>query len=175
MIPAWADMWRTFGRIGLLSFDGPAAQIGLMHRELVAERGWLDERGLASAPSFRMMLPGPEAMHLAAYCGWRLRGTAGGLLAGLLFALPGASVTFALAALYGTRTDLPAVRPAFLGTRAVVPRKIVQAMANLSRHALKSPADVAIAMPAFAAIFWLRLPFPSSSSWPRAAVVSGPI
>ena len=42
--PSFREMVRVFGRIGLLSFGGPAGQIALMHRELVEERGWLDER-----------------------------------------------------------------------------------------------------------------------------------
>ena len=153
-------MRRVFGRIGVLSFGGPAAQIALMHRELVEERGWLDERRFAAALSFCMMLPGPEAMQLATYCGWRLRGTAGGLLAGLLFVLPGAAVIFALAALYATHGDAPWVRAAFLGVQAAVLGIVVQAMAKLSRRALTRPGDALIAVLAFAAIFALHLPFP---------------
>jgi chromate transporter len=62
-----AELFRVFGRIGLLSFGGPAAQIALMHRELVEERGWLTEKQYLQALSFCMLLPGPEAMQLATY------------------------------------------------------------------------------------------------------------
>ena len=79
--PTLADLTRTFGRIGLLSFGGPAAQIGLLHRVLVDERGWLDERQYLRALSFCMLLPGPEAMQLATWAGWRLRGVPGGVRA----------------------------------------------------------------------------------------------
>ena len=89
---SWPEMLRTFGRIGLLSFGGPAAQIALMHRELVDHKRWLSEDDYLRALSFCMLLPGPEAMQLATYAGWRLRGIPGGLLAGLLFVLPGALV-----------------------------------------------------------------------------------
>jgi len=90
--PDMAEMTRVFGRIGVLSFGGPAAQIALMHKELVEERSWLDEPSFLRALSLCMLLPGPEAMQLATYAGWRLRGVPGGLLAGLLFVLPGAAV-----------------------------------------------------------------------------------
>ncbi|MEO1779394.1 MAG: chromate transporter, partial [Pseudomonadota bacterium] len=89
MTPSWTEMTRVFGRIGVLSFGGPAAQIALMHDNLVERHKWLTEQQYLRALSLCMLLPGPEAMQLATYAGWRLRGTAGGLLAGLLFVVPG--------------------------------------------------------------------------------------
>ena len=80
--PSRSEMLRVFGRIGLLSFGGPAGQIALMHRELVEERQWLDEPRFLHALNFSMLLPGPEAMQLATYSGWLLRGVVGGLIAG---------------------------------------------------------------------------------------------
>ena len=91
---------RVWLKIGLLSFGGPAAQIALMHQILVEEKGWLSEQKYLNALSFCMLLPGPEAMQLATYAGWRLHGTLGGLIAGLLFVLPGACVVLMLAIVY---------------------------------------------------------------------------
>ena len=102
MRPSLSDMFRVFGRIGLLSFGGPAAQIALMHRELVEKRTWLTEKQYLSALSFCMLLPGPEAMQLATYAGWRMRGTLGGVLAGLLFVIPGALMPRKTASTHGT-------------------------------------------------------------------------
>ncbi|MGB2203439.1 MAG: chromate transporter, partial [Pseudooceanicola atlanticus] len=102
-------MIRRFGRIGLLSFGGPAAQIAVMHEELVDKGRDLEEKDFLGALSFCMLLPGPEAMQLATYAGWRLRGVAGGLLAGLLFVLPGALVIAALAFAYARWGTLPVV------------------------------------------------------------------
>ena len=90
------DLAAVFGRIGLLSFGGPAAQIALMHRDLVEARPWLTEAQFLRALSFCMLLPGPEAMQLATYAGWRLRGVPGGLIAGGLFVMPGALVIAAI-------------------------------------------------------------------------------
>jgi len=90
--PSLAEATRVWLYIGLLSFGGPAAQMALMHRELVEERRWLDEQTYLNGLSFCMLLPGPEAMQLATYAGWKFHGTLGGLIAGLLFVLPGAFV-----------------------------------------------------------------------------------
>ena len=84
--PTPREAARVWWRIGLLSFGGPAAQIALMHREIVELRGWLSERQFLNALSFCMLLPGPEAMQLATYAGWRLHGVRGGVTAGLAFA-----------------------------------------------------------------------------------------
>ena len=109
------DLIRVFGRIGLLSFGGPAAQIALMHRELVETRDWLTEQEFLRALSFCMLLPGPEAMQLATYAGWKRQGIIGGLFGGGLFVLPGALVITVLALAYGTYGNLPVVQALFLG------------------------------------------------------------
>ncbi|MEQ1652365.1 MAG: chromate transporter, partial [Hyphomicrobium sp.] len=88
--PSFAEAVRVWARIGLTSFGGPAGQIALMHKILVDEKKWIDERTYLLALNFCTLLPGPEAMQLATYAGWRLHGVKGGLAAGLLFVLPGA-------------------------------------------------------------------------------------
>ncbi|PWR02939.1 chromate transporter [Meridianimarinicoccus roseus] len=158
--PSLADLVRVFGRIGLLSFGGPAAQIALMHRELVEGRTWLTEEQFLRALSFCMLLPGPEAMQLATYAGWRLRGVAGGLIGGLLFVVPGALVIAALALLYGAYGELPLVEAAFVGVKATVVVIVLQALWRLGRKALKTPSRWMLAGLSFAGIFALDLPFP---------------
>ena len=94
--PSLGEATRVWLKIGLLSFGGPAAQIALMHKEIIEQRAWLTEQQYLNALSFCMLLPGPEAMQLATYAGWRLRGYPGGLVAGLLFVLPGPVSLFSL-------------------------------------------------------------------------------
>lgn len=160
MTPTLQELCRVFGRIGLLSFGGPAAQISLMHQELVERRPWLDEQTYLRALSLCMLLPGPEAMQLATYAGWRLRGVVGGLIAGSLFVLPGAFVIAALVGLYAAYGDLPLVQAGFLGIKATVIVIVVQAVRNLSRKALTDNSYRVIAGLGFLAIFVFNLPFP---------------
>lgn len=157
---SWRRLISVFGSIGLLSFGGPAAQIALMHRKLVDETGWLSEKSYVNALGFCMLLPGPEAMQLATYCGWKLRGVAGGLLAGLLFVVPGALAIFALAAVYGTFGNVPLVSQLFLGIKAAVLIVVLEALLRLSKRALTIRRQWVIAALAFVGIFFLALPFP---------------
>ncbi|MBK5934609.1 chromate transporter [Rhodovulum imhoffii] len=158
--PNDTDMIRIFGRIGVLSFGGPAAQIALMHRELVEIRPWLREDEFLRALSFCMLLPGPEAMQLATYAGWRLRGTPGGLIAGGLFVLPGAVIILALAAIYARFGNVPMIQALFLGVQATVVVIVFQALLRLSRKALGGPVHRIVAALSFTAIFVLGVPYP---------------
>ena len=158
--PRWSEMLQVFGRIGLLSFGGPAAQIALMHRSLVEERPWLSEQAYLRALSLCMLLPGPEAMQLATYAGWRLRGVAGGMLAGLLFVGPGALVIAVLALGYASYGQLPMVQAAFLGIKAAVVVVVFQALRKVASKALHGAKGWALAFASFLGLFVFGLPFP---------------
>ncbi len=151
---------RTFATIGLFSFGGPAGQIATMHRELIDKRHWFDEATFLGALNFCMLLPGPEAQQLATWCGWRLRGIGGGLVAGLLFIIPGALVMAALAAIYIGFGALPLVQALFSGVQAAVIAVVAQALRRVAGKALKTRFAWALAVAAFVAITLLGVPFP---------------
>ena len=160
MMVSTSEMIRVFGRIGLLSFGGPAAQIALMHRELVEERTWLTEAQFLRALSFCMLLPGPEAMQLATYAGWKQRGIMGGLIGGGLFVIPGAIVIAILALAYGAYGSLPWMQAVFLGVKATVVIIVIEALIKVSKRALTSSKHLIIAVLAFVALFAFAVPFP---------------
>ncbi|MEM7567346.1 MAG: chromate transporter, partial [Pseudomonadota bacterium] len=143
--PSFAEATRVFARIGWLSFGGPAGQMALMHRELVERRGWLSEARYLHALNFCMLLPGPEAMQLATYAGWLLHGVRGGLMAGLLFVLPGALVVLTLSALYALLGDVALAEALFLGVKAAVLVIVVEALIKIARRALTGRASLALA------------------------------
>ncbi|MGR3626139.1 MAG: chromate efflux transporter [Limimaricola sp.] len=158
--PTLAEAARVWWRIGVLSFGGPAAQIALMHRMVVDERGWLSERQYLDALSFCMLLPGPEAMQLATYAGWRMHGPRGGLVAGGLFVLPGAVLIACLAALYVRFGDLAITGALFSGIKAAVLVIVIEALVRVARRALVGTEPLAIAGLAFVALFAFAGPYP---------------
>lgn len=158
--PTFAEATKVWARIGCLSFGGPAGQIALMHREIVDEHKWLSEQQFLSALNFCMLLPGPEAMQLATYAGWRLHGVKGGLMAGLLFVLPGALVVLALSMLYAAFGNLPWIEAIFFGVKAAVLAIVIEALLRVARRALTSNADWLIAGAAFLALYCFDVPFP---------------
>lgn len=157
---SFGEATRVFARIGLLSFGGPAGQIALMHRILVDEKRWLDEARFLHALNYCMLLPGPEAMQLATYSGWLLHGVRGGLVAGLLFVLPGALVITVLSAMYLLLGHVSLVQGLLFGLKAAVLAVVLEAMMRVSKRALRNRAMVALAIAGFVAIAFLKLPFP---------------
>src|SRR4029077_20407255 len=147
--PSFKEALAVWAKIGILSFGGPAGQIALMHRVLVDERKWIGEEPFLHALNFCMLLPGPEAMQLATYVGWRLHGTLGGLAAGLLFVLPGALVVLALSIAYAHYGQLPFVEAAFVGIKAAVLVIVIEALLRVAKRALREPAHWLIAGAAF--------------------------
>ncbi|MEO9167488.1 MAG: chromate efflux transporter [Aestuariivirga sp.] len=160
LAPSFTELCRVFSRIGFLSFGGPAGQIALMHREVIDERKWVDEKEYLTALNFCMLLPGPEATQLATWVGWRLHGTKGGIAAGLLFVLPGAAVVLALAMIYQAFGSVPLVEAALLGIKAAVLAIVIEALLRVARRALKTQFDWMTAAMAFIALFVFNLPFP---------------
>lgn len=158
--PTLAEAISVWAKIGLLSFGGPAGQIALMHKELVEDRRWIGEQRFLHALNYCMLLPGPEAQQLAVYIGWLLHRTIGGLIAGILFVLPGALVMLGLSILYVLYREIPLVDAAFLGIKAAVLAVVIEALMRISRRALKSKTSYIIAAIAFFAIAVLRIPFP---------------
>ena len=158
--PSFAEATRTWLKIGLLGFGGPAGQIALMHKIVVEEKRWIGEERFLHALNYCMLLPGPEAQQLATYIGWLLHRTWGGVVAGTLFVLPGFLVILALSTVYALFHGTPALETLFFGLKAAVLAVVVEAVLRVGRRALKNRVMVALAGLAFVAIFFLGVPFP---------------
>jgi chromate transporter len=151
---------RAWFAISLQTFGGPAGQIAVMQRELVEERRWIGPQRFLHALNYCMLLPGPEAQQLAVYIGWLLNGLRGGLVAGILFVLPGMVALLALSAIYVAWGEAAAVTAIFAGLAPAVVAVVAQAVLRVGGRALGHPALVAVAVGAFAALAVLGVPFP---------------
>ena len=189
--PTFAEATRLWLKVGLISFGGPAAQISILHEELVERRRWIDERGFLTALNFCMLLPGPEAQQLATYMGLKLHGVRGALAAGVLFVLPGAAVLFALAWLAAAQGSWPPLQAMFKGMLPIVVALIGAAVWRIGSRTLETPAAFALAIGAFVGLAVLKIAFPwiiasalafgffsDRVGWiiaPRAHAIEGPV
>ncbi len=158
--PTFVDAARFWTRLGFISFGGPAGQIAVMHREIVERRAWLGERQFASALSFCMLLPGPEALQLAIYLGWKLHGVRGGLVAGLGFIVPAVVLLLGLSLAYARFGNLPIATGILIGLKSAVLALVLRAITVIGARALRNPLHIALAIGSFIALQWMRVPFP---------------
>ncbi|HEY5073777.1 MAG TPA: chromate efflux transporter [Pyrinomonadaceae bacterium] len=158
--PSFGEAFRFWLKLGFISFGGPAGQIAIMQTELVDRRRWISQSRFLHALNYCMLLPGPEAQQLAIYIGWLLHKTAGGIVAGALFVIPSIFVLWTLSFIYAAYGNLPWIAAIFYGLKPVVVAIVTAAVIRIGRKALKNEVMWAIAVLAFVAIFFFRVPFP---------------
>jgi chromate transporter len=151
------ELTAVFLRLGLTSFGGPAAHIGLMRDEFVRRRGWLDDAAYLDMIGAANLIPGPTSTEVAMHVGHRRAGWAGLVVAGLAFLSPAVVIVAALAVIYVQAGTRPAVEAVFTGVGPVVVAIIASAGVGLARAALRTPLTVTVAMLAGAGAV-LRVP-----------------
>jgi chromate transporter len=158
--PSFAEAFRFWLKLGLISFGGPSGQIAIMHAELVERKRWIDEVRFLHALNFCMLLPGPEAQQLAIYIGWLLHRVRGGIAAGTLFVIPSAILLWALSYIYVAFGDVPSVAAIFYGLKPAVVAIVAAAVIRIGQRALRRPVMWFTAVAAFLALYFGHAPFP---------------
>lgn len=158
--PTIAAFWGYWLRLGCISVGGPAAQIALMHQELVVEKRWISEARFLHALNYCMVLPGPEAQQMAVYTGWLLHGVWGGVVAGSLFILPAFLLLLGLSFIYMQWGNLPEVAALLYGIKPLVIALVFAAAWRLARRILYGAWLWGVALGALGLQF-LHVPFPA--------------
>jgi chromate transporter len=152
MEPTFAAATRFWITLGFISFGGPAGQIAIMHREVVERREWVSERLFVDALNFCMLLPGPEALQLAIFLGWKFHGVRGGLVAGLGFVLPSIVLLGLLSYVYAAHGTLPWIAGVMSGLQAAVVALVAQALVRIGKRALRGRLHLVLALASFVAL-----------------------
>jgi chromate transporter len=158
--PTFHEAFRFWLKLGFVSFGGPTGQIAMMHTEVVEKKKWIGETHFLHALNFCMLLPGPEAQQLAIYIGWLLHKTRGGIVAGALFVIPSIFILWALSYIYVAYGHVASIAAIFYGLKPAVLAIVGAAVIRIGSKALKNAVMWAIAMAAFVAIYFFRVPFP---------------
>ena len=147
-------------KLGFISFGGPAAQISMMHDELVDKKKWITDKNFFHALNFTMVLPGPEAQQLATYMGWLMHGRIGGLISGTLFILPSFFILILLTYFYINYSDNIWGEGVLYGIKAAVIAIIFSASIKIAKKVLKKYYYWLTAIIAFFSINVLDLNLP---------------
>jgi chromate transporter len=158
--PTFAEAFRFWVKLGLISFGGPTGQIAIMQTELVEKKHWISQARFLHALNYCMLLPGPEATQLAIYVGWLLHRTWGGIVAGAFFVIPSIFILWGLSFVYAAYGNLSWIAAIFYGLKPAVMAIVAVAVVRIGRKALKNEVMWSLAALAFVAIFFFKLPFP---------------
>jgi chromate transporter len=131
-----STLFWTFFKIACTSFGGFMAMISAVEREVVARRGLMRHEDMLDGISLASILPGPVAVNLVVYVGYRLRGGAGALVSALGAVLPSFAFIVLLSVAYFQWGQVPAVNKLFMGFIPAVTALIVSAAWNMSRKAV---------------------------------------
>ncbi len=176
-------------RLGLTSFGGPTAHLGLFRREYVERRAWLDDHAFGDLLALSQSLPGPSSSQLGIAIGTRRAGITGGLASWLGFTLPSALLLLVFASLAATLdiADAGWVHGLKLAAVAVVaaavlamartltpdlPRLVVGAAACVVALVWATPFSQVVVIVAGALIGWLVLaPPPARPTGPERSSI----
>lgn len=142
-------MWevaRVFGRLGIISFGGPAAHVALMEDELVGRRQWLTRGEFLDLVGAANVIPGPNSTEVAIHIGRVRAGMLGLVVAGVAFIAPAAIIVAALAWGYVRYGHFPALVALLEGVKPVVIAVVMQALWRLGTSALHRPWLVVLAV-----------------------------
>lgn len=159
-VPVFSEAFKFWLKLGFISFGGPAGQIAVMQKELVETKKWIDNDDFLHALNYCMLLPGPEAQQLATYCGWKMHGIKGGIVAGAFFVIPSIFFLLLLSYIYANFGTVKQIDAVLDGFKAVVVAIVVEAVIKIGKKAFKTNWHIVIAALAFVAIYFLHVPFP---------------
>ena len=151
----WAE---SFYRMGSLIFGGGQVVLPMMLTEVV-NPGWVTEQQFLDGFALMLALPGPM-FAFSAYLGAVFGGVPGAFIAFAGLFLPGVLVIFAVLPFWEMVRRRPLVGAVLTGVNATAIGLVVAAVFLLWERAVQGQSDAAIAVLAFGAVAFFRVPAP---------------
>lgn len=139
-----SDLFWTFLKVGATAFGGFMALISIVENIIVERRRLLRHEEMLDGISLASMLPGPVAVNVVAYVGYRLRGGLGAAVAAIAVILPSFILITALSFVYFRWGQIPAIQKLFMGFIPAVTAIIVNTAWGMSLKSISSLREVAI-------------------------------
>ena len=143
------ELVKYFLRLGTLGFGGPVALCGLMEKELVQDRGWLNKEEMRDAIAVSQSMPGPLAIQVGIFISYMRGGFWGAWAGGWAFILPNFLIVAALGALYVHFGGLSWMTAIFYGVSPCVIALILHSCWRLGKLGMEDRFQWAIATVSF--------------------------
>lgn len=169
------DLLLTFMKIGLFTFGGGYAMIGMIEEKCVEKKKWITHDEMMNITVVAESTPGPIAINCATYVGYVQAGMAGAILTTLGLILPSFVIIYLISMVLDNFLELTLISNAFQGIKIAVGVLILDAAINMTKKMPKKPLMRGIMVCAFAAMMViniLALDFSSIALMIIAAIVS---
>ena len=127
------DLFLTFARIGLFTFGGGYAMIGIFEDVCVERKKWISHDDMMNITVIAESTPGPIAINCATFIGYKQAGFVGSILATFGVVLPSFVVIFLISMCLDNFMELTLVANAFKGIKVGVGIIIVNAAVNMTK------------------------------------------
>jgi chromate transporter len=147
--PSLARLVQVMLKAGATGFG--MGMVGILQHEAVTRRAWLRQEEFADGIALANLLPGPIAVDVAVYVGYRLRGWAGATVSLLALLAPAFAIMVGLTAVYLHYGRVPQVHGIFKGFNAAVVALVLAVAYRTGKSSLKTAPQAALAAAALAA------------------------
>ncbi len=151
------QLYLTFLKIGATTFGGGYAMVPMIQREIVEEKGWIEEEEFLDSIALTNSLPGPLATNCAVFTGYRLKGFIGVAVATLGVITPSLVIILLLAAFLMNLNENPIVLKAFNGLRPAVAGLIGYSLVKMAKTNGFTPFNLVMSFLVFLAVCFLRV------------------
>jgi chromate transporter len=136
-------------KVGATGFG--MGMIGVLQQEVVARKNWLNKEEFADGVAVANLLPGPIAVDVAVYVGYKLRGWLGATLCLLSLLIPAFFIMLTFTILYLKYGQKPQFDGVFQGINAAVIALVLSVAWRIGKQSVKNAIQVGLLVVAFAA------------------------
>lgn len=140
------QLFTTFFKIGIFTFGGGYAMISLLQKEVVEKKGWFTDHDISDVVAIAETTPGPIAINMATFVGYKIKGVKGAIAATFGVVLPSFLILFLIAMAFQKYMDQKIVQKAFWGIRIAVIGLMLKAFAIISKQCPKNTVSYGIAV-----------------------------
>lgn len=139
----WFIFW-TFLKIGSVAFGGFMSLISFIEATIVKRYKLISHEEMLDAISLANLLPGPQAVNVVAFVGFRLRGAMGALVATTSIILPSFFLVLALSYFYFQYGDIPALQKAFQGFIPAIAAIVLGVVWRMGKKSITGKKEVVL-------------------------------
>lgn len=143
-MPILLSLFFTMLKIGCFAFGGGYAIIALLENEFISKRGWIDHDEFLDIVAIAESTPGPIAINVATYTGYKMKGFIGSLTATVGICVPSFVIMYLVSLFYESFMEIRLVASAFKGIQICVVYLIASAGLKMLKKMKKTPLNVTV-------------------------------